>query len=211
MEYPAGTVKTDSQVQKVLSLTKRFPISLADNPLETWENIQGVSMSTTCTKETDTCRFSWVDNNNVMQTGTLEIYRDTGLVKTLIYSDSSTSAAATLPYIITEDTTNKRYIANGYITASDGSTFSGGTAELNYFTNELASSPEQKIALLFPLLLLTVCIVAALIDIGAIGIVIGSLVALIAGVTAGLLPLSITYLISFIVMGIILIYKLAKN
>ena len=51
--------------------------------------------------------------------------------------------------------------------------------------------------------------VFALVDFGTIGIVIGSMVGLLIGAISKVLPISIYYLISFVIMGIILIYKLS--
>ncbi len=83
-------------------------------------------------------------------------------------------------------------------------------ASLFYSDNELFNDPDQKLANLFPLFLLVLVIVFAVIDFGTVGVVIGSLIGLLIGSISGLLPLSMYYVISFIIMGGILIYKLSK-
>ena len=211
IESPAGTVKLDTDVLRMLSLTRSFGISFVVDVLDTWKKIHGVSFSTTCTKGTQTCRITWSDESNIVQDVTLEVWRITGLSDKLLFSQTTAAASGTISYTVTEDTATNRYVAKGFIESNTGtSRYPGGTASFFYSDNPFFTDETHRIASLFPLLLLVIVIVFALIDWGVIGIVIGSLIGLILGSIVGILPLSPFYFVSFIIMGIILLYKLSK-
>ncbi len=211
IEAPAGTVKLDTGVLRILSLTRSFGISFVVDVLDTWKKIHGVSFSTTCTKGTQTCRITWSDESNIVQDVTLEVWRINGLTDKLLFSQTIAAASGTISYIVTEDTATNRYVARGFIESNTGtSRYPGGTASFFYSDNPFFTDEAHRLASLFPLLLLVIVIVFALVDWGVIGIVIGALLGLILGSIVGILPLSPFYFVSFIIMGVILLYKLSK-
>jgi hypothetical protein len=211
IEKPAGQIKLNSDVLRMLSLTRSFGISFAQNYLSTWNLINDVSTSVTCTKGTQTCRLTWSDSSNIVQSATLEVWRTNGINDELLSTQTTSSAAGTITYTIAEDTLGNAYTAKGYIESNTDASISGaGIAGLDYPDNPFFNDQDSKIASLFPLLLLAVTIVFALIDFGAVGITIAALIGLVIGSIAGIMPLDPFYFISFILMAIILIYKLSK-
>lgn len=211
IESPAGTVKLDTDVLRILSLTRTFGITFVEDYLDTWNKIYGVSYSLTCTKGTQTCRITWSDTSNIVQDVTLEVWRMTGLADQLLFRQTTVAAAGTLSYTVTEDTATNRYVAKGFIESSTGaSTYPTNWASFFYSDNPFFTDSTHRLASLFPLLLLVICIIFALIDFGTIGVVIGSMIGLTIGSVVGILPLSPFYFVSFLIMGIILIYKLNK-
>ncbi len=211
IEKPAGTIKLDTGVLRILSLTRSFGITFAEDVLDTWNKIHGVSTSVTCTKGTQTCRMIWSDSSNIVQDATLEVWGTTGLTNNLLSTQTISAAAGTISYTIVEDTTGRAYTAKGFIESNTGTSLYGvGIASLLFSDNPFFTNESDRLASLFPLFLLVVVIIFALIDFGVVGIVIGALLGMIVGSMIGILPIDPFYLISFILMAIILIYKLSK-
>ena len=211
IEIPIGTVKLDTGILRILSLTRSFGISFIEDYLDTWDKIHDVSYSTTCTKSTQTCRVTWSDSSNIVQDVTLEVWRTNGITDELLSTQTTASAAGTISYTIVEATDGNAYTAKGFIESNTGTSFYGvGIAGLIFSDNPFFTDETHRLASLFPLFLLVLVIVFALIDFGAIGITIGSLLGLIIGSVTGILPIDIYYLISFILLAVILIYKLSK-
>ena len=208
IEIPAGTVKLTTDVLRILSLTRSFGISFVENYLDTWNKIHDVSYSTTCTKSTQTCRVTWSDSSNTVKSVTLEIWRTNGITDELLSTQTTASAAGTISYTIVEATDGNDYTAKAF--AKSNPDWSFGYASLPFPDSPFFTNETHRLASLFPLFLLVIVIVFALIDWGAIGITIGSLLGLIIGSVTGILPIDIYYLISFILLAVILIYKLSK-
>lgn len=79
---------------------------------------------------------------------------------------------------------------------------------ISYTDNPLLGNQTNKVAMMFPLLLLAICLIAAFMDFAAIGVIMGSTITLIIGYVIGLLPVSITWLITLGVMALLFIWKL---
>ena len=211
IESPVGTVKLDTDVLRILSLTRSFGITFVEDSLDTWHKIFGVSHSVSCTKGTQTCRVTWSDTSNIVQDVTLEVWRITGLADQMLFSQTTATAAGTISYTVTEDITGNTYEARAFVESNTGaSRYPWERSRFFSSDNPFFTDEGHRIASLFPLLLLVIVIVFALIDFGTIGVVIGSMLGLIIGSIVRILPLSPFYFVSFIIMGIILIYKLSK-
>lgn len=211
IKKPAGTIKLDTGILRVLSLTRSFGIAFATDPLDTWRRIEGVDTSVTCTRDTQTCRITWSDTSSVVQDIRLEVWRMNGLADEMLFSNTVAAASGTISYTIIEDTTGNRYVAKGFIESNTGrTTYPTEWASLIYSDNPFFTDSTHRLASIFPLFLLMIVLVFALIDFGTVGIVIGSMLGLVTGSIVGILPLSPFYFVSFIIMGIILIYKLSK-
>jgi len=211
IKKPAGTIRLDTGILRVLSLTRSFGISFAEDYLDTWTRINDVDTSVTCTRETKTCRITWSDSSSVVQDVRLEVWRINGLADQMIYSSTTSAASGTISYTITEDTAGNKYIAKGFVESNTGqSTYPTNWASLIYSDNPFFTDSTNRLASLFPLFMLAVVIVFALVDFGVLGVVIGSMLGLITGSIIGIIPLSPFYFISFIIMGAILLYKLSK-
>ena len=77
------------------------------------------------------------------------------------------------------------------------------------FENPIFEDTGHRIAVLFPLILLLVVIVLVMLDFLAVGVTAGSLLILIIGVVFKILPITWPNAMSMIIIGIILIYKMA--
>jgi len=208
IEVPAGTVKLSTGVLRVLSLTRSFGISFVTDVLDTWDKIHDVSYSTTCTKGTKTCRVTWSDSSNTVKEVTLEVWRITGLADQMLFSQTTVAAAGTIFYAVVEDTTGNTYEARAF--AKSNPNWGFGRARFSDPDSPFFTDPTHRIASLFPLFLLVLCITFALIDWGTVGIVVGSLIGLILGSIIGVLPIDPFYIISFVLLAVILIYRLSK-
>ena len=83
-----------------------------------------------------------------------------------------------------------------------------GTASLFDWENPLFKDKNSKVGMIIPVVMLFLVIVFMLIDFGTIGVTMGAMVTLILTFVVGILPITVTGVISMIVMGFILIYKL---
>lgn len=119
VEYPVGTVRLDSDIEKILTTDKQIPISLSVAPLLAYNQFLDVSGVVSCTKSTQTCRFTWSDASNLAVSGTLSVYEDTGFAKNLVYTTTITSPAASIVYVIPGNTTNKKYIIEGWVNTNE--------------------------------------------------------------------------------------------
>ncbi|KKK66316.1 hypothetical protein LCGC14_2965310, partial [marine sediment metagenome] len=157
-----------------------------------------------------TCRVTWSDESNIVQSVTLEVWRITGLADKMLFSQTTEAAAGTISYTVTEDTATNTYEARAFARSTNPSDWNFGRARFFYSDNPFFTDSAHRLASLFPLFLLVVVIIFAFVDFGVVGITIGSLLGLIIGPITGILPISPFYFISFIITGIILIYKLSK-
>jgi hypothetical protein len=114
IEYPAGTVVYNGDIQKILTTDMLIPVSLTNGNLLTWNSRLKLNSDVTCTKSTGTCRLTWSTSDGTEITGELRIYEDTGFSKHLISSQQATSSAATLSYLIS-NTSGKHIIAEGWM------------------------------------------------------------------------------------------------
>jgi hypothetical protein len=119
VEYPAGTVRLNTDIQKILSTDISLGIRTSSNPLLKYDNLLKTSGDVSCTKSSKTCRFTWSSTTNVVQRGELKVYEFTGYTKRLIHSTYADSPAATLSYTIPTNTSGRRFIAEGWIYSED--------------------------------------------------------------------------------------------
>lgn len=206
VEYPGGTIRLVTDRQQIYSDTKTFLISLADSGLVNWNRLGTTLTNVECNEGTTTCTFDWNDATNTVQTATLKVYEDSGFARTLIYEGSTSSAAGRLFYTINASN-NTRYVAQSGLTI--GQTFMpAGEAELYLEDNPFSRDTQSRIGLLLPLILLIISLAAMLLDFGAIGVILGSVIVLVIGILVGLIPLSIVAMISIILLAIVLVFKM---
>ena len=83
-----------------------------------------------------------------------------------------------------------------------------GSAELYNDGNVLLNDQNSKIAMIIPAIMVIVTIVCLLIDFGVIGVAAGGILALVALYFMQLIPITLPGMISMVILGIILIFKL---
>ena len=202
-------VRLDSQVQKILSLSKLLPINLAESVLTSFAKIGDVSTSVSCSKSTSVCRFTWSDGANLVQDALFEVWRINGFGSKLIYSDTTSASAGTMVYAITEPVEGNTYNAVGFIeTNTKYSKLPAGEFQLNY--KEGLGNWGGSTVVLFSLMLLMLVVMFALVDIGAIGMIVGSLIVLIGAFMMGALPMTITFIAVLVTIGAIIIGRMRQ-
>jgi hypothetical protein len=77
--------------------------------------------------------------------------------------------------------------------------------------NQLLNSKENRVSMLIPALFVLITIISFMVDFGTIGIVLGSMFGLGVTVMIGLIALDLFSIIGFIIMGGVLIFKLAGS
>jgi hypothetical protein len=196
----------DSSVEKAVSTTKILPCTLNSDVLSSFRLIGTVAKSVTCTNITKTCRFTWSDVNNIVQTAIFKVYRTNAYGQIEIYSQETSAAAGTMSYTITESVEGNSYLATGVIhTNSAYSYYSVLSAILNF---KVGITHWGGVSTLFPIMLVMITVPMALIGLGGIGVIIGSLIVLVIVSIIGFVPLTLVSIISFVILGVILIIKM---
>jgi hypothetical protein len=77
-------------------------------------------------------------------------------------------------------------------------------------TKGLLQNTGNRIAMLLPALFIIVSIIAFMLDFGTVGVIIGSMLGLGLCVLIGLILIDAYVLVAFIIMGIILIFKMGQ-
>lgn len=208
-----GAVKLDTEVQKMLSTTKTLILNLQEDVLESWNLIDDVYTSVTCTESTATCRFSWSDPSNIVEFARLQVYQVNSFNQVLLSSQELASPSGTLVYVIPGNTTGLRYIAQGYIeTTTENSFYPVGLDEIEYIQSLSDKFGGEKAGLWFPFLLLLLSLSAVFMipgPLAAVGVIIGSVIAILGGFWIGLIAISWLSLISLLLLAVLFIYKLS--
>ncbi len=82
--------------------------------------------------------------------------------------------------------------------------------EMNSINNSLLTTSESRISLIFPVLLLVISIICVMIDFGAIGVILGSMGSMVIITMLGLIVISPASVVSFLLLGGLLLYKVAS-
>jgi len=200
------TVRLDTNVERIISLTKNLGIVQGSDLMASWRKINNVNSVVMCNNDTKKCTFTWSDAQNLVQTATLKVYRISGYGKRKIYQASDSSVAGTLTYTITEDTNENSYIASGFIeTNTENSFYIVGEAYLQYLTD---MHDKFGVSGVFPVMLLILAVGAAFLETGAVGVIAGSLIGLVVMALTGFVSFGFTTIVTFIIIGGILIAKL---
>jgi len=84
-----------------------------------------------------------------------------------------------------------------------------GQDDMNDINKGLLGSASARISIIFPILLLVISIIAVMIDFGAIGVILGSMGSMMIITWLGLIVISTSSIISFFLLGAMLLYKVA--
>ena len=205
-----GIVKLTTTAAKVFTTTKVLPISLQTDWFETYKQVGDLSVSTGCNETTMVCNVEWNDASNVVNTISFDVYEHTAFGKSLIYSDEATSASGNIVYTIPTNTTGKSYVATSYLISNndDASLIKLGIGTIDK-TQKI--SEFGGVSTLFPVMLLTIGIASALlVQVGAIGIIIGCIIALLTLSVIGIIGLSMGNVMILMALGGILIAKMRQ-
>jgi len=201
-----GVVVLSTGVEKILSVSKVLSAVVSEDVLDSWGKMFGVSQTVTCTNSTNTCRFTWSDSTNIVQTATFKVWRFNGYGQVLISEQSMDSTAGTLVYTIIEDMTGNSYKAQGFIESNTA--YSDYNGPNDWIHRDADLSNWGGVSALFPYLLLMLSAVFALIDLGAMGVIGGSLLVIITGFIIGIFPVTFGTITTLVVLGIILMARI---
>ena len=82
-------------------------------------------------------------------------------------------------------------------------------SSVTYTDNVLLGTQNNRVAMMFPMVLLAICLISVFLDFAAVGVIVGSVATLIIGVTIGLLPISLPWLITFGTISLLFIWRMA--
>jgi len=208
VEQYGTVIFASTSVEKILSTTKLIPASISDDVLLSFSLYDNVVYNVSCTKSTQTCRYTWSDVNNLVQNATLKVYRKNAYGRTLLYNHTTTAVAGSMVYVITENITGNNYVAEGFIhTNTKFSIYKLGEGFIVDSTDFESWGGLQN---LFPGMLLMISLICAFLDFGAIGVIIGSLVGLILLSAIGLIPITWSAIVTFIILGGLLMAKIKQ-
>jgi len=205
-----GVVKLSTDVSKLLSTTKVLPVDVFEDVLDSATKIGYVDIEVECDETTLICRCTWNDAQNIVQTVVFEVYRTNMFGKQLINTQETTSASGSMVYTITEDISGNTYEAVAHIhTNTEYSWYNSVARAIMKFPANL--SAWGGIASLFPAMLLMISVIFALMStVGAVGVILGSILAIVSMSMIGLLSFSWANIVILIVLGGILIVKLRQ-
>jgi hypothetical protein len=210
VDYPYGTTRLTTTTAKATQQTTILAIPLGTDLMSDFAIVADTYTKTTCDSTTATCAVSWDSLSGTNRQVRLEVYESTGVSEHLLSSETSTSLpGGALFYTITPFKNNTNYIAKAYIVTSNGDMV-GETANMIDQQNVFSQNQPLRLASLLPLILLTISIICALLDLGTVGVVIGSMSGIIIGMVITIIPVNVGGVVSLAVLAFILIYKSVK-
>lgn len=94
--YPFATLREETEPTYIYGTTLNFQINIVDEALDDYETTLGITHNLTYNNVTDNFRFTWSDASGSSQDATLNVYRVTGLRKTLINTSTASGSSGTL-------------------------------------------------------------------------------------------------------------------
>lgn len=195
-------VYTPAQTQMIFSTgttmitSNPFVIQVPNdqNDLASLQAMTRIASNVTCNAISKTCRFTW--NDPIIKEGFFEVFRVNGWGKTLIFNDSTVASAGTLSYTVAENVSGNSYHAVGSIESNTNNSFYVvGRADL-LAGGGIFSNLGDTSTIIFSAFFLVLTLSLLLIDIGPIGLFLGTFLGLLAGTILGIVPLSIAGLIA---------------
>lgn len=211
IEYPAGIIRLETEVQKVLTGTKTFLINLdTTSGLEVWSRVQDMSTIVDCDKTTKTCSYSWANSGLTARAASLRVYEMNGIDKTLLYNQTVYASAGAIAFVIPNYKNNTRYVAEAEVLGYDDVQYPAGSDDM-ITVDTLFGQLNFRKAALFPYLLIVLVLVFAFVDIGAVGVATAGLVALIAGWMFGIMAFNTGLVAGLIICFGVIIFKISRS
>jgi len=202
-----GEVKLQTVPTKITTTTKTLRIDLSDvKYFDRYDVTRGITHSLTWTNSSKTFTFTWTDSSGDIVYACLKVNRDSIGSNTILSDQCTQSTAGTLLYTITDNITDETYTATSYVKFSENEI---------YILDTLTQTFEQTFKK-FGLsgIFVTFLFTLTLIGIGMWSPLIAILMALFGLIIASILGIFAVgwgALISLIIMGGVLLYKLSKN
>lgn len=211
VDYPHGMTRLQTEVAKLVATSKVLAIGLGTDIMAGFDTQTNTQVEVGCNPKLGMCNVSWSTLDGSSRTIRLDLYESTGIAKILINSTTNTapSSSGQLFMYANPYKNNTYYEAKAYII---GSAYPAGTAGMNNQINIFSQDGNEslRLATLIPLILLTISIVCALLDVGVVGVVLGSISGIAVGMVTTLIPVNIPGIISLVILAGILIYKMVK-
>lgn len=198
-----GAIVLTTNPATVYTGTTTLPVPLGSNQLQSLQYIGQVGTNVSCDQSTLTCNFIWADTNNLVQTAIFQVYRVSGFGKQLIYNQSTSSPTGSMFYTITENTTGRNYEAVGSIQTNNNLYVVG---RANLLANSLYSGFGTTGTVIYSAMILVMVGGLLLIDIGPVGVVLGSWAGIVFGAVFGIVPLTWAAILSLLVIGGVMLF-----
>jgi hypothetical protein len=201
-----GEVVLQTLPTKITSTTRTFRVNLDTDYFDNYDTSQGITYSLTYTNATTTFSFTYSDPTNVMQQGCLRLTRRTINGDTVLNTTCQTSAATTILMNISDGAVgSNEYIAEAYAIIG-GQTFSLDSLSVS-FNNTYKIFGLSGI--FFGLLIIIVLVMVGIWH-PAVAIVM-MIVGVIATNVMGIFYLNWVYIVTFVILGAITMYRVGKS
>jgi hypothetical protein len=208
VDYPNGLTRLSTAVSKLSATAKTLAINFGSDLMADFSMVANTHIAAGCNQNTFVCNTTWSSLDGAARTVRFDLYEDTGISRKLIATATSMPTAnGQLFLAVPNPKNNTRYEAEAHLIGSD---ILAASADLLNRINVFTSNHSLQLASLIPLVLLTISIIAALLDLGVVGVVIGSMSGIILGMATTIIPLNVTGIVSIVLLGAILIYKMVK-
>jgi len=200
-----GQTVLQTDATKLTSTTLNFQIDLGSNPVDTYNRVQNMVCSISFNNATNNFRMDFTNPSGLPILATLDVYNSTTYITNLLNSSSLTSASGTI-LINIGTPRNETYTGKGFVTIN-GNRYSCGNPQSVTFGADYLTWGLQGI--FFTIL---VCIFLVCVGIWSPAIsVLLLIIAIIITNLFGMFHLNTPYLITFIILGGITLYRLARS
>jgi len=200
-----GETVLQTDATKLTSTTLNFQIDLGSNNVATYNKVEKMTCSISFNNATNNFRMDFSNPSGLPILATLDVYNSTTYITNLFNSSSLTSASGTILINIAPPK-NETYTGKGFVTIS-GTKYSCGTPQSVSFGSDYQTWGLQGI---FYTILVCIFLVCVGIWSPAIAVLL-LIIAVIITNLFGMFHMNTPYLITFIILGGITLYRLARN
>lgn len=200
-----GAIILQTLPTKITSSPRTFRITSGADYFNDYDVIHGLSSSLTYNNATTTFSFTYSDPTGAVQQGCVKLTKRSINGDTVLNTSCVTSTAATILMNITDVPGSNTYIADTYAII-DGETFSIDSLSVNFNTTYKKFGGS---GILFSLLII-ICLVMVGIWHPAVAIVM-MIVGVVVTNIMGLFFMNWTYIITFIILGVLTMYRVSKS
>lgn len=200
-----GAVILQTLPMKITTSTLTLRANLETDYFASYDVVQGVSSDLTFSNGTQTFSFTWNDPTGNVAQGCLHLTKKSINGETLLNTSCTTSSSATLLMSIPESVGTNTYAADGYLVIG-GQNFAVQTLSVS-FNNTYKTFGLSGIFFSM-LLILTLVLVGLWHPVAAIVLMV---VGVVATNVMGIFYMNWTYIITFIILAVITIYRVGKS
>ncbi len=192
---------------KIISTTITLTMDLVTDPFTSFDVITRMTTSLTFNNNTETFSYVFTDTTGVSRRGLLEVHRISASENTLVCSNTATSASATLLCQVNTTNISGTYAAKGYIQL--GSTKMNVLTDILNIITGLTKQLREKWG--NQGIFFTILVSGAMAGLGAVISPAVAIIMFLAGLAVtsffGMSFITMTFLGTFIIIGIVIIWK----